>query len=296
MDASPTDNSVLAPNSGAAIGPLSLEISPPYYPQFLATRSLSAPAQGPTHMVDYAAVRQDHRAHAQGFSLPGPSQPPASYFYSHASSLQPPAYAAQQAEYTGLPSPQNSSPYYNYLQPPVMQQRSQSHPAHYTASGHYSQNPAHIHTRSYTDSQETTSQPPRPVVSITRPPVQSTGLEQRLNALSIETGPGHYSTTPPLTRAQSAVSSYVGTPMGEPIQMEYFARMPPAGYKTCGAGATAVLDMMQMARTQSVASTASGYSDPGSPPDEGNMPAGGVSPHEQICDFSEFFEGFSVSE
>ncbi|RPD80394.1 hypothetical protein L226DRAFT_199579 [Lentinus tigrinus ALCF2SS1-7] len=139
MDASPTDNSVLAPNSGAAIGPLSLEISPPYYPQFLATRSLSAPAQGPTHMVDYAAVRQDHRAHAQGFSLPGPSQPPASYFYSHASSLQPPAYAAQQAEYTGLPSPQNSSPYYNYLQPPVMQQRSQSHPAHYTASGHYSQ-------------------------------------------------------------------------------------------------------------------------------------------------------------
>ena len=111
-----------------------------YHPHAMATRSLSAPAQGSSYMVDNRAVYGDLPAQAQAFTVPGPSQIPASYGHEHASTLQSAAaYAARQAQHTGLPPSRSSSMFCNYSQLPVMQQRSLSQPVHYDASGHYPQ-------------------------------------------------------------------------------------------------------------------------------------------------------------
>lgn len=128
-------------------------------------------------------------------------------------------------------------------------------------------------------------------------------LEQHLNALSRERGYYSYSDVPPpLTRGTSAASSDSGGPSRAQTPAEYLGQMATAAYKTSGPDASAILNMLQMGRASSGASTSSAYSDAGSSTDRAGQdkvaPAGDVAqdPDEQIFDFSEFFEGFSVSE
>ncbi|RDX56427.1 hypothetical protein OH76DRAFT_1395543 [Lentinus brumalis] len=152
--------------------------------------------------------------------------------------------------------------------------------------------------RSYLAPAQATSQQPQPATYATRPPVHSTELEQRLNALSQATQ-CYADAPPPLTRAASDASTDAGLPSGVQTPADYFARMPAAaGYKTSGPGATSVLEMMQMARTQSLASTTSAYSNPATPADGVGVDEayGGVPEDKQIFDFSEFFESFSVTD
>ncbi|TFK94767.1 hypothetical protein K466DRAFT_192997 [Polyporus arcularius HHB13444] len=149
--------------------------------------------------------------------------------------------------------------------------------------------------RSYLAPAQATSQQQQPAIYAARPPVHSTELEQRLNALSQGTQ-CYPDAPPPLTRAASDASTDAGLPSGVQTPADYFARMP--GYKTSGPGATSVLEMMQMARTQSLASTASAYSNPTTPADGVGVDEayGGVPEDKQIFDFSEFFESFSVTD
>ncbi len=162
MDVCPVDDSTLVPKPGAATGssstsslePSPPELSsdypmkplappahqqPPCQPQIMASRSLTAPAQATGFSADYSAVSGDRRPQAQGAKNPLPSQTPASYVYANNPMYQSTPYAAQQAQYAGLPPSRHPSLYYNYSQPPVMQQRSQTQPAHYTPSGQYVQ-------------------------------------------------------------------------------------------------------------------------------------------------------------
>ncbi|KAI0723909.1 hypothetical protein C8T65DRAFT_627874 [Cerioporus squamosus] len=110
----------------------------PCHPQAMASRSLSAPTHGPGLTIDHPAVSGNRRPQAQLSSVPV-SQTPASYAYANNPMHQSAAFAAQQAQYAGLPPPRNPSMFYNYSQPPAMQQRSQSHSCHHAASAHYLQ-------------------------------------------------------------------------------------------------------------------------------------------------------------
>ena len=157
--------------------------------------------------------------------------------------------------------------------------------------------------RSYTAPGDAAAQH-QPVFYNPRPPVQSSELEQRLTALSRETRRHYFDIPPPLTRGSSAASSESGASLVQ-TPAEHIGLMASAVYKASGPGATAILDMLQMRRSESAASTASAYSNPMSPTAKAGLDkmttAGGVhvasgGEDEQMFDFSEYFQGFSVSE
>lgn len=154
--------------------------------------------------------------------------------------------------------------------------------------------------RSHTAPGEAAAQQQSPIFYVPRPPVQSSELEQRLTALSRETR-GYFDIPPPLTRGSSAASSESGASLVQ-TPAEHIGLMASAVYKASGPGATAILDMLQMRRSDSVASA---YSNPMPPPAKAGLDkvttAGGVQvvpggEDEQMFDFSKYFEGFSVSE
>ena len=158
--------------------------------------------------------------------------------------------------------------------------------------------------RSYTAPGDAAAQH-QPVFYNPRPPVQSSELEQRLTALSRETRPHYFDIPPPLTRGSSAASSDSRASSRVQTPAEHIGLMASAVYKASGPGATAILDMLQMRRSESAASTVSAYSNPMSPTAKAGLDkmttAGGVhvasrGEDEQMFDFSEYFQGFPVSE
>ena len=155
--------------------------------------------------------------------------------------------------------------------------------------------------RSYTAPGDAAAQH-QPVFYNPRPPVQSSELEQRLTALSRETRRHYFDNPPPLTRGSSAASSDSRASSLVQTPAEHIGLMASAVYKASGPGATAILDMLQMRRSESVASA---YSNPMPPTAKAGLDkvttAGGVQvvpggEDEQMFDFSEYFEGFSLSE